>query len=432
MNGKRSGIVTLGRSVPESFLLVRGTFTSLRNRQFRLFFWSQLASASGDWIQIATLNIVVLRLTGGGNQLAFANLAAFVPIILLMPIAGSWADTRDKIRLLAFSNSALFVVTAALGILAQTNSLSLPIIYAAAAIGGSLAAFDVTARQALVGDLVPLGDLANGIGLSVTSMTVARAAGPFCAAALVPLVGISGCFYVNAASYLFLLVCLPYLHVPRNEVAKNFVPRVSLRAAAQAVWLDRSLRVPVIQIAVLGGFGVTSTVLLPLFVVRTLHSPVWTYALLAGLVGTGSVIGGLGMAARRITGPRPVAACAIGLSATLVIVGLSPSVAIAGPPLFLSGIFAACAIAAALATMQIAAAPEMRGRVIAVYTTVFTIATSLVAPTNGFVAEYTSPRVGYYICAAVVAASALPVLSSGRSRRSRGRAAERDNVSTDQ
>lgn len=413
---ERTGVLALGRSIAESLQLAHGMFSSLQHRQFRLFFWSQLASASGDWIQIATVNIVVLRLTGGGNDLAFANLSAFVPMILLTPIAGAWADTRDKTRLLAFANSGLLAVTASLGILAQTNSLSLPVIYLAAAASGSFAAFDMTVRQALVGDLVPPGDLANGVGLGVTSMTAARAAGPFSAAILVPLLGIPGCFYVNAGSYLFLLIALPRLRAPRNDVVKNFVPRASLRAAAQAVWSDRSLSIPMVQIAVLSGFGITSIVLLPLFVVRTLHSQDWTYAVLAGLVGTGSVVGSLSMSARRIIGARPVAVCAIGLSAMLVIVGTSSSAVIAGLPLFLSGIFAACAIATALATMQIASAPEMRGRVIAAYMAVFAISSGLVAPATGFIAEATSPRVGYYICAAVVAASAVLVLSSGRMR----------------
>jgi MFS family permease len=413
---ERTGVLALGRSIPESFQLVRGMFSSLQHRQFRLFFWTQLASASGDWIQIATVNIVVLRLTGGGNDLAFANLSAFVPMILLTPVAGAWADTRDKARLLAFANSGLLAVTASLGILAQTNSLSLPIIYIAAAAGGCFAAFDNTVRQALIGDIVPPGDLANGVGLGVTSMTAARAAGPFSAAILVPLLGIPGCFYVNACSYLFLLISLPRLRARRNEVVKNLLPRASLRAVAQAIWSDRSLSIPMVQIAVLSGFGITSIVLLPLFVVRTLHSPDWTYAVLAGLVGTGSVIGSLSMSARRIIGARPVAVCAICLSAMLVIVGISSSAVIAGLPLFLSGVFAACAIATALATMQIASAPEMRGRVIAAYMAVFTISGGLVAPATGFIAEATSPRVGYYICAAVVAASALLVLSSDRMR----------------
>lgn len=412
----RTGLLALGRSIPESLQLARGMFSSLQHRQFRIFFWSQLASASGDWIQIATVNIVVLRLTGGGNDLAFANLSAFVPMILLTPIAGAWADTRDKTHLLAFANSGLLTVTTSLGILAQTNSLSLPIIYLAAAAGGSFAAFDITVRQALIGDLVPLSDLANGVGLGVTSMTAARAVGPFGAAILVPLLGIPGCFYVNASSYLFLLISLPRLRARRNDVVKNLVPRASLRAVAQAVWSDRSLSIPMVQIAVLSGFGITSIVLLPLFVLRTLHSQDWVYAVLAGLVGTGSVIGSLSMSARRIIGARPAAVCAIGLSVMLVIVGTSSSAVIAGLPLFFSGIFAACAIATALATMQIASAPEMRGRVIAAYMAVFTISSGLVAPVTGFIAEATSPRVGYYICAAVVAASAVLVLSNYRMR----------------
>lgn len=432
MNSRRGGVAALGHSVPEPLLVLRGMFSSLRNRQFRLFFWSQLASSSGDWIQLATLNIVVLRLAGGGDELAFANLAAFVPIIVLTPVAGYLADSRDKIRMLTIVNSGMLVVTASLGVLAQTHLLSLPIIYVSAAIGGSFAAFDITVRQALVGDIVPLGDLANGVGLSVTSMTFARAAGPLGAAVLVPLAGIPGCLYVNAASYAFLLVCLPRLRVPRNDVAKNFVPRASLRSVAQGVWTDRHLRIPLLQIAVLGGFGITSIVLLPLFVVRTLHSPGWTYAFLAGLVGAGSVIGGLSMVARRISGSRPVAACAIGLSAMLAIVGVSPSAAVAALPLFLSGIFAACAIATALATMQVAAAPEMRGRVIGAYTTVFTISIGLVGPVSGFIAEYTSPRIGYYICAAVVAASAAPVLSSRKAPLPQGETIERDNLRTEQ
>ncbi len=414
-----SAVIAIGRSIPESLQLVRGTFGSLRHRQFRFFFWSQLASASGDWVQIATVNIVVLRLSGGGNELAIANLLAFAPVVLLTPVAGAWADSRDKVQLLAVSNSGLLLLSASLGIFAQTNLLSLPIIYVAAAVGGSLAAFDITVRQALVGDLVPLGDLANGVGLSVTSMTVARAVGPFSAAALIPLLGIPGCFYLNAASYLVLLVVLPRLRAARNDVAQNLLPRASVRAATQAVWSDRSLFMPMAQIAVLSGFGITSIVLLPLFVIRSLHSPDWTYAVLAGLVGAGSVIGGLSMTARKITGSRAVAVCSLGLAASLVIVALSPSAIIVALPLFLSGIFAACAIATALATMQIASAPEMRGRVIGAYTAVFTISSGLVAPATGFIADATSPRLGYYVCAAVVAASAALVLSGGRMRKDR-------------
>lgn len=410
---ERGGLFSIRRYVPKS---ARGMFSSLQNRRFRLFFWSQLGSASGDWIQIATVNIVVLRLAGNGDELAFANLSAFTPMVLLAPIAGAWADTRDKIRLLALSNSGLLVVTALLGILAQANLLSLPIIYIAAAASGSLAAFDGTMRQALIGDLVPLSDLGNGVGLGVTSMTVARATGPLTAAVLVPLAGIPGCFYINAFSYLFLLASLPRLRVPRNDAAGTLVPRASLRAVAQVVWGDRSLRVPMAQVGVLSGFGITSIVLLPLFVVRTLHAPGWTYAMLAGIVGAGSVAGSLGMAARRVTGARPVATCALGLSAMLVLTGVSSSAAFAGLPLFLSGVFAAYAIATALATMQIAAAPEIRGRVIAAYMAVFTISGGLVAPATGFIAEATSPREGYYVCASVVAASGALALIGRRMR----------------
>jgi MFS family permease len=408
---ERIDLLGLGRSVRESFQLVRGTFSSLQHRQFALFFWTQLVSASGEWVQIATINIVVLRLAGGGRQLALANISAFVPFILLTPVAGAWADAYGKIRLLAFSNSGLVVVTAGLGILAQTHLLSLQLIYIGAAVSGSLSAFDVTVRQALVGDLVPLGDLANGVGLNVTSLTTARAVGPFTAAILIPLLGIQGCFYVNAASYGVLLVALPRLRAARNDIAQKFLPRTSLLAGIRTVWRDRSLRVPISQIAVLSGFGVTSTILLPLLVVRTLHSPGGTYALLAGLVGTGTVIGGLSTAARRILGSRPVAVCALFLSATLAIVGASSSVIVAGPPLFLSGVFAACAIATALASAQVAAAPEMRGRVIAIYTVVFSASSGLVSPATGLIADATSPRTGYYICAAVVAASAALALS---------------------
>lgn len=408
---RENSLSAIGKSARDSLLLVRGTFTSLRHRKFALFFWSQMASATGEWVQITAVNILILRLFGGGRELAFANLSAFVPLILITPLAGVMADARNKVRILAVANVGLAAASITFGALTQAHGLSLPLIYLLNAAGGSLAAFDFTARQAIVGDLVPLESLANGVGLNVTSLTVARALGPLGAAALIPLIGLQGAFYANAATYLAILAALPWLRMARNDTARQFLPRTNLFTGMVTIWQNRPMRVPLLQIALLSGFGITSTLLLPLFVVRSLHAPGGTYAVLAGIVGAGSVIGGLTTAARSVTGHRPVTFCALGLAVALAIVGVSPSPLAAALPLLASGILAACALATALATMQVAAPPQLRGAVIGAYTAVFTAATGLVSPTTGFIADLTSPRAAYLICAFVVAASAALMMA---------------------
>jgi MFS family permease len=201
---------------PQAVGRQRGTFESFQHRDFTLFWLGALVSNIGTWMQMYALGIVVFSFRNSSFDLGLVNFLGGIPVLFLALPAGAIADRVDRRKLLILIQVVLLLQAASLGVLYNTGRLgshdplgSLVRVSLLGFVGGVFMAFMAPAFQSMLPDLVPRRLLMNGIALNSVQFQSARLLGPLAAAALVLAgAGMGEVFYVNAASFLFVIAAL--------------------------------------------------------------------------------------------------------------------------------------------------------------------------------------------------------------------------------
>ncbi len=394
----------------------RRTFAALRVRNYRLYFCGQVVSVSGTWMQSVAQGWLVLRLTGSGVDLGVVTALQFVPMLFLGSWGGLIADRLDKRRLLYATQTSALVVALTLAALTLSGSIVLWQLYLMAALLGVVNLFDNPARQSFVLEMVGRDLVPNAVSLNSVLMNSARVIGPAIGAVLIAGIGhgdtgIGICFLVNAASYLSVLVALALMR-PSELHRTPPVPKAKgqVREGLRYVRGEPALLYPLLVIAVVGIFAFNFTVTLALLARFTFHSGAGTYGAFTSCMGAGAVVGGLVVAHR--SRPSARALCGIGLAFGVCIaaVAAAPTPVVAMVCLVPMGAAAIAFIATANGTLQLAADPSMRGRVMALYAIGFLGSTPIGAPLVGAIATATSPRVALAVGAVATVAASAPLL----------------------
>jgi MFS family permease len=387
----------------------RATFRSLEVRNYRLYFLGQIVSTTGTWMQSVAQVWLVLKLTHSGFALGVTTGLQFLPILLAGPWGGVVADRFDKRKVLIATQGADAVLALVIGILTLTGLVRLWMVFALALGLGLVTVVDNPTRQSFVGEMVGPEDLQNGIGLNSAVFTFTRILGPALAGALILTVGLPACFLLNAVSFLAViggLLAMRPAELFRQERAPRWKGQV--REGLRYVWSTPRLRWPLTLMALIYTLSFNFSVLLPLLARFAFGGGAALYAQLLAAMGTGSLLGALVMASRRRASPRVLAWSGVGLGIAMVGVAYAPSATVALSVLAAVGVASMVFMATGNSMMQIAAAPGMRGRVMAVYAMVFLGSTPIGGPLMGWLAERSGPRLAFAIggAAAVVAAAA--------------------------
>jgi MFS family permease len=388
----------------------RQTFSSLRIRNFRLYFCAQLISVSGTWMQTVAQAWLVLHLTGSGVDLGIVVGLQFLPMLLFGPIGGLVADRMNKRRLLFVTQACGGVLALVLGTLVVTHAVQLWQVYVLAALLGVVNLFDNPARQTFMMEMVGRDDLPNAVSLNTVVMNASRVIGPAIGGVVITLFGLGVCFFVNAASYGAVIIGLSMMRTaelrPTERVARA---KGQIREGFAYVWRTPSLRNTLLAVALIGVFAYNFTVTLALLAKTTFHGGAGTYSLLTSCMAVGAVAGGLIAAHRARPTPRLLQVLALVFGGLLAAVALAPTVAIAAVLIVLMGAASIGFIATANATLQLAADPAMRGRVMSLYAMAFLGTTPIGAPLVGAIAQWSSPRISLLTgaVATVVAAGLL-------------------------
>src|SRR2546423_3353357 len=369
------------------------TFRSLRVRNFRLFFTGQLISQVGNWLTLVAQTLLVLKLTDNGVALGGLAAAQFGPVLVLGPWAGLIADRSDKRRLLLIVQTIAMAQSFTLAALAFSGHPPVLAIYAVAMIGGITVAFDNPARRAFVVEMVPESDMHNAVSLNSALMPSSRVIGPALAGLLVATVGFGWCFLVDGLSYLAVLAGLWMMRT--EELRPAPVTPKARRQVREGLRYARSvpeLWVPLMMMAVVGTLSYNFQTVFPLFTTRDLHGSGTTFTLLFSVVSVGAVIGALHTARRKTIDIRAVAIASLGYGAALVLMALAPNQAFAFVFGVFLGITSIAFLTASTSIVQIEAAPELRGRVLALQAMLFLGSTPIGGPIVGWVAEQFGAR----------------------------------------
>jgi MFS family permease len=396
----------------------RETFYSLRVRNFRLFFTGQLISQVGNWLTLVAQTLLVLRLTDSGIALGLLAAAQFGPVLVFGPWAGLVADRSDKRKLLVLVQGIAMAQSFVLAGLAFAGNPPVAAIYAVAFIGGLTVAFDNPARRAFVVEMVPEAQINNAVSLNSTLMTGSRVIGPALAGLLVSTVGFGWAFLVDGLSYIAVIAA--FMLMRPSELRPAVVAKRGKGQVREGLRYARSvpeLFVPLMMMAIIGTLSYNFQVVFPLFTTRDLGGDATTFTWLFSVVSLGALVGALGTARRTSIDIRAVGLTAVGYGGALAAIALAPNQAVAFPLGVLVGLFSIGFLTASTAIVQIAAAPEMRGRVLALQAMVFLGSTPIGGPIVGAIAERFGARYSVAVGAvAALGAGAWGVLRGNRSR----------------
>jgi len=388
-------------------------FRSLRYRNFRLFFYGQLVSQVGNWLTLVAQTLFVLKLTDSGIALGVLAAAQFGPILILGPWAGLVADRSDKRKLLLTVQTLAMAQSFAMAALAFSGDPPVGAIYAVAFFGGVTMAFDNPTRRSFVVEMVPQDDINNAVSLNSALMTSSRVVGPALAGLAVTTVGFGWAFLGDGLSYLAVLAGLWMMRTEELRPAP-VTPKAKgqIRAGLRYVRREPVLFVPMAMMAVVGTLSYNFPTVFPLFTIRDLGGTASTFTLLFSVVSIGSLIGALFTARRTIVSVRRVCTASLAYGATMAVMALVPNTSAALVVGVVLGLASISFIVSSTAIVQTEAAPEMRGRVLALQAMLFLGSTPVGGPIVGWVAEEFGARYAIGLGAAAALGAGLWGLSA--------------------
>lgn len=396
-------------------------FGALRHRNFRLYWSGQVISLIGTWMQSVSQPWLVLELGGSPLQVGSVIALQFAPALFLSPLGGVLADRFDKRSLLLVTQALAMVQAATLFGLTFTGNIEIWHIQMLALWLGITSAFDMPVRQSFVAEVVPRDDLLQAIALNSASFNLARVVGPAIAGVTLALYGSAFNFGTNTLTYTAVLIGL--LLIDGSTLIK--VPQPSPRASIR-VSLVEGIRYAVDNryvawlLVLLGGmsiFAMNFQVLLPLFSRITLELGAVGLGALFAALGIGSLMGSLVLAYMGERRPRLRLILGGGAAFLLFefLLGLVRVPALAFPVIALVGLSSMLMVNTINATIQRTVPDELRGRVMALYVTVFAGSGPIGGLFAGGTAQVAGPPAGLLL-GSVLAAGVL-ALSAYKLRR---------------
>ncbi len=398
---------------------MRKTFASMHiSRNFRLFFVGQLISVTGTWVNWTAGAVLVLELTDSGVALGIQAALLFLPVLLFGVYAGSLADRFDKRRILVWSNAGYAVLAAAQFALVATDVVQIWMVFLIAFLTGLILAIEPPTRQSFYVELVGEQHITNAISLNSAVFTGTRVLGGAIAGTVIHTFGLWSPFLLDAVSYVGVIAALlamrhDELHAQRKAEREPGLVRAGLRY----VWNTQALRVPLIVMLLVYLFTFNFSVVIPLHAYRTYDGSAQEVGWLYAALGLGAFLGAIAMANRQ-TEPtlRRLAGFSAAFGVFLAVAGWAPTFVMALISMVPVGYASMLFAITANSTLQRFTRADMRGRVMALYTTIFLGSTAIGGPITGWVAEtWDAP-------ATLVASGAVAVAAGLIALRSRGAA----------
>ncbi len=355
--------------------MIKTLFSSLRHRNFRLFFSGQLVSLMGTWMQNVGQAWLVLELTHSSFKLGVVSALQFAPMLFLSFVVGPFIDYFSKRKIIIATQTALMLLAFTLAVLDLTGAVRYWHVVILATLLGVVNTIDMPARQAFVIEMVGKEDLMNAIALNSSIFNAARAVGPAIAGLLIGAAGTAVCFFVNGLSFLAVLWGLLLMKFEGVPAGRPRTYRIidDIKEAVSYIRTTPAVLITILLVAVVSIFATNFTVLVPGFARQELHKDAAAFGLLMSSFGVGALIGSFSLAYLSRFGPKQgiLLGGGMGLSLTLIMIGLQRTYGITAILLVLSGWCMVTFFGMANTTVQLNTEDRLRGRVMSIYTFTF-------------------------------------------------------------
>ena len=270
----------------------------IRHRNFRIFLFGQTLSLIGTWMQTMAQGWLALELTNRPFLVGLVATATSIPVLLFTMPAGVLVDRSDKLRLVRLAQGAYLLEATALWALTATHRITIGALLGLAFLSGLIASIEIPARQSMFIDLVGRDDLPDAIALNSSGFNLARVVGPGIAAVVIARLGIAWCFFLNAASFVAVLVGLFMINLPAHKPLPGHVrPWVGVQQALRYMRETPRVRALMFMVTVYSILGVPVLALMPVVARDMFHLGAAGYGLLLSCLGIGGLAGALSLAA---------------------------------------------------------------------------------------------------------------------------------------
>ncbi|MCX7967964.1 MAG: MFS transporter [Armatimonadetes bacterium] len=398
--------------VPEVSSFYRGPFRALRHRFFRWFWFGQCISLTGTWMQGVAQRWLVYELTGSEALLGIVNALTSLPVALLGPFSGAFADRFEKRRILIGVQITAASIATLLWLLTSTKLIAIWHILLLALGLGAVRAFDVPTRQSFWVELVGKEDLMSAITLNSAVVNLSRILGPSIAGIVIAKVGTATCFLINAISFLpplFVLLAMP----PTPVMARQSESLLSsLREGACYLRDNKAVLKLLLLIGAWSLFGGQFDILLPVLADKTFGVREKGYGFLVASIGVGAVLGAVLAASLEVKRKRGMQVL---MGSAIAIFGLASTAFVKSFPLALItlaliGFGMVMQNATSNTLVQTLTPDELRGRVMGVYSLVFIGLAPIGSLFYGFFGQWLGAQNALVLGAACFAFSATALL----------------------
>lgn len=385
-------------------------FSSLKVRNYRLFFAGQVVSNIGTWMQRIAQDWLVLSLTGSATAVGVTTALQFLPMLLFGLYGGVLVDRLNKRRALLVTQTSMALTGIALALLTLSGHVQVWHVYLAAFVVGLATVVDNPARQSFVSEMVGPDQLQNAVSLNSANFQSARLVGPAVAGLMITGVGTGWAFLFNGLSFVAPLVGLLLMRArDLHAVQRTPKGKGQLREGLRYVAGRPDLTWTIILIGFIGTFGFNFPVYLSAFADDVFHAGAGSYSLFNTLMAAGSLAGAL-LAARRGTAKmRVMLAAAVAFGGLELVAATAPSLWLFSLLMVPIGMFGMTVNVTANTTVQMGTDPAMRGRVMALYMMVFMGGSPIGAPIAGWITDTYGVRAGLAVGGAIAAAAAIVI-----------------------
>ena len=349
-------------------------FRALKHRNFQLFIAGQLVSLIGTWMQTTAQLWLVYDLTHSPALLGIFGFANQIPMLVLASVGGYVGDRYSRHRGVIATQTISMVLAFILAGLTLSHHIREWSLIAITFLVGIVNAFDVPIRQAFFVEMVGKEDLPNAIALNSSIFNGARVVGPAIAGFAIAWIGAGWCFFLNGLSFFAVILALMAMRIqPQERKPSTESPLQSLLQGFRFAMKDRPIRSALLLLSLLSLLGLQYSVFMPIFANDILHAGARGLGLLMSAAGVGAVLGALQFAARTTYKglAKWIAAMSVICACGLIVFSQSHVFWLSAAVLFVVGFAATSQMAATNTTVQNRVPDELRGRVMAVYATMF-------------------------------------------------------------
>ena len=381
------------------------TFAALQHPNYRLWFYGQLISLTGTWMQATAQGFLVYLLTNSTTYLGMVSFANGIPSWLFMLYGGVVADRMPRRKLLIFTQTAMMILAFMLAFLVFSNLVQAWHIVVLSFLLGVANAFDAPTRLAFVSELVDRETLTNAIALNSTMFNGAAIVGPSVAGMIYAWFGAGWCFIFNGLSFVAVIIALTLMKINEEEYQpKKHSAVAQVKEGLKYVIHNDTIKTMLVILAFVSFFAAGMVALIPAWTVQALKGDAQMNGLILSTRGIGAVLGALIIATfahKQIKGKLLLIGITI-LPISVILFTLSNNAFSSLVIMILIGIGFMLAVNSSNSIVQATTQDQLRGRVMSIFTLVFFGFMPLGSLFLGFLADVWSIHNAFFFCSAML------------------------------